>query len=46
MKDILQEELEKKYPSASSLFQTLVEQDEFAEFLTLPAYDRMIEGGQ
>ncbi|GAB5388328.1 MAG: malate synthase A [Alphaproteobacteria bacterium] len=32
-----------KYEQAASIFRTLVYQDEFTEFLTLPAYDAILE---
>jgi malate synthase len=34
-----------RYQDAARLFQDLIEQPEFAEFLTLPAYDRLVAEG-
>lgn len=43
--EILQEEFEdENYKEASSLFRDLIAQDDFVEFLTLPAYKRLMKG--
>ncbi|SDQ27270.1 malate synthase A [Virgibacillus salinus] len=43
--EILQEEFkDENYKEASSLFRDLIAQDEFVEFLTIPAYKRLMKG--
>jgi len=34
-----------RYQDAAKLFQDLIEQPDFAEFLTLSAYDRLVQEG-
>ncbi len=43
---ILREEMDERYTEAVEIFRDLVNHDEFQEFLTLPAYDKLIEGGK
>ncbi len=43
--EIVQEEFEdEKYKEASSLFRDLIVRDDFAEFLTIPAYKQLMKG--
>lgn len=43
---ILQEEVDERFIDAADIFRNLTNEDEFQEFLTLPAYEFLNEGGK
>ena len=42
--DLLDEQLKAEHPQATALFLELIRQDELVEFLTIPAYEQLVEG--
>ncbi|MGP4073031.1 malate synthase A [Piscibacillus sp. B03] len=46
VESLLPEELKKNYPEACQLFIDLVTSEEFEDFLTIPAYQLLIQGGK
>ena len=42
--DLLDEQLKAEHPRATALFLELIRQDELVEFLTIPAYEQLVEG--
>lgn len=46
VESLLPEELKEKYPEACQLFIDLVTSEEFEDFLTIPAYQLLIQGGK
>ncbi len=46
VESFIPDDLKKQYPKACHLFMELVSSDEFEEFLTIPAYQILIQGGE
>ncbi|RPF50335.1 malate synthase A [Aquisalibacillus elongatus] len=45
VEEFVTQDLIDKYPKATELFIDLISQEHFEEFLTIPAYDYLVEGG-
>ncbi|WP_171046222.1 hypothetical protein [Lentibacillus cibarius] len=45
VESLIDKEMGSLYSEVAALFRHLVSEEKFAEFLTLPAYDQLIKGG-